>query len=370
MKKRILTLALAVLLLLSVIPSAAAAETADAAAEPMAVVPVRVAIPAQEYYSKAFEVLTIVNRERAANGLQPLTMDASLLETAMLRAAEIYVYFDHTRPDGTLCFTANDRMYGENIAAGQTTPASVMQAWMNSEGHRDNILGSYTTVGIGCVLVDGRYYWTQCFGRDLSAAASAASYADGPRTREVLALYDVRFEDVDYTSWYGDAVEWAVGSGVTNGTSMNPLLFSPGAYCSRAQMVTFLWRAVVYPEPTMTASPFTDVQDGSQYYYKAVLWAVEEGITNGTSATTFSPGDTVTRAQVVTFLWRAADQPAPSTTVSPFTDIASGQYYYDAVLSAAENGITTGTSATTFSPGAPCTRAQIVTFLWRVATGG
>ena len=362
MKKRILTLALAVLLLLSVIPSAAAAETADAAAEPMAVVPVRVAIPAQEYYSKAFEVLTIVNRERAANGLQPLTMDASLLETAMLRAAEIYVYFDHTRPDGTLCFTANDRMYGENIAAGQTTPASVMQAWMNSEGHRDNILGSYTTVGIGCVLVDGRYYWTQCFGRDLSAAASAASYADGPRTREVLALYDVRFEDVDYTSWYGDAVEWAVGSGVTNGTSMNPLLFSPGAYCSRAQMVTFLWRAVGSPAASGTL-PFTDVSTDA-YYYDAVRWAYRNGVTVGTTSTTFSPDRQVTRAQVTTMLYRYNNAPAVSSSM-PFADVPTDAYYYNAVRWAVANGITQGTTSTTFSPARGCTRAQIVVFLYR-----
>ena len=127
-------------------------------------------------------------------------------------------------------------------------------------------------------------------------------------------------------------------------------------------MVTFLWRAAGEPEPEITANPFTDVS-ASAYYYDAVLWAVKQGITNGTSATTFSPDATVTRGQTVTFLWRNAGSPAVSG--SGFADVAANAYYATAVAWAAHEGITSGTSATTFSPDNACTRAQIVTFLYR-----
>ena len=139
--------------------------------------------------------------------------------------------------------------------------------------------------------------------------------------------------------------------------------FSPSNPCTRGQIVTFLWRAKGCPEPTITKNPFTDVKS-SDYFYKAVLWAVEKEITAGTSKTTFSPNDTVTRAQTVTFLWRAEGKPAVKTA-NPFQDVPAGQYYTDAVLWAVKNEITAGTSATTFSPANPCTRAQIVTFLYR-----
>ena len=127
-------------------------------------------------------------------------------------------------------------------------------------------------------------------------------------------------------------------------------------------MVTFLWRAAGSPEPETTVNPFTDVS-ASAYYYEAVLWAVERGITNGTSATTFSPDATVTRGQTVTFLWRYAGSPAASG--SSFNDVAADAYYAGAVAWAVNEGITNGTTATTFSPSNACTRAQIVTFLWR-----
>ena len=129
-------------------------------------------------------------------------------------------------------------------------------------------------------------------------------------------------------------------------------------------MVTFLWRAAGSPEPTTANNPFTDVQAGS-YYYDAVLWAVEQGITSGTSATTFAPDATVTRAQTVTFLYRAAGSPAVSG--GSFADISADAYYADAVAWAVSEGVTVGTSDTTFSPNMNCTRAQIVTFLYRDA---
>ena len=169
------------------------------------------------------------------------------------------------------------------------------------------------------------------------------------------------FTDITEDAYYADAVIWAVGEGITGGTTATT--FSPNTPCTRAQAVTFLWRAAGSPTPQSSEMPFTDVAEDS-YYYDAVLWAVENGITKGTSDTTFSPNATCTRAQIVTFLWRSQESPA-ADTVNPFTDVAADSYCADAVLWAIEQGVTKGTTATTFSPSADCTRAQTVTFLWR-----
>ena len=169
------------------------------------------------------------------------------------------------------------------------------------------------------------------------------------------------FVDVATGSYYEDAVDWAVENGITQGT--DDTHFSPDGICTRAQAVTFLWRAAGSPAPRSRTVPFTDVPAGS-YYYDAVLWAVENGITEGTSDTTFSPNMTCTRAQIVAFLWRSEKSPAAGTA-NPFADVKSAAYYADAVLWAAKKDITRGTTNTTFSPDADCTRSQIVTFLWR-----
>ena len=169
------------------------------------------------------------------------------------------------------------------------------------------------------------------------------------------------FVDVLAGSYYEDAVDWAVENGITQGT--DDTHFSPDSICTRAQAVTFLWRAAGSPEPETRAMPFTDVPVGS-YYYDAVLWAVENGITKGTSDTTFSPNATCSRAQIVAFLWRSEKSPAAGTA-NPFADVKSTAYYAGAVLWAVREDITKGTTNTTFSPDADCTRAQIVTFLYR-----
>ena len=169
------------------------------------------------------------------------------------------------------------------------------------------------------------------------------------------------FVDVATGSYYEDAVDWAVENGITKGT--DDTHFSPDGICTRAQAVTFLWRAAGSPEPETRAMPFTDVPVGS-YYYDAVLWAVENGITKGTSETMFSPDATCSRAQIVTFLWRSEKSPAAGTA-NPFADVKSTAYYAGAVLWAVREDITKGTTSTTFSPDADCSRAQIVTFLWR-----
>ena len=171
------------------------------------------------------------------------------------------------------------------------------------------------------------------------------------------------FTDVAEGDFYYDSVMWAVRNGITTGATATT--FNPGGQCQRAQVVTFLWRAAGSPEPTKTENPFTDVKE-SDFYYKAVLWAVEKGITNGLTATEFGPFALCNRAQVVTFLYRAMEKPAYSATESVFTDVTDPTaFYYDAVLWAAENGITNGMGDGTFGIGSICNRAQVVTFLYR-----
>ena len=169
------------------------------------------------------------------------------------------------------------------------------------------------------------------------------------------------FIDVPAGSYYEDAVIWAVDKGITTGTSATT--FNPNGICTRAQAVTFLWRAAGSPAAKSAVMPFTDVKAGS-YYYDAVLWAVEQGITKGTSDTMFSPDATCTRAQIVTFLWRSQKSPAAGMA-NPFADVAADTYYIDAVLWAVKHNITVGTTVSIFSPDEECTRGQIVTFLYR-----
>lgn len=173
------------------------------------------------------------------------------------------------------------------------------------------------------------------------------------------------FHDVSRFDYFYDAVKWAAENGIASGTGR--YTFSPNAVCTRAQTVTFLWRAAGSPLPRYRVCPFTDVQP-SDYYYNAVLWAVEQGITTGLNVTTFGPDVTVTRGQVATFLYRAASAAKPNT-FNPFADVKTTAYNYNAILWAYDNRITTGTSDTTFSPDAYCTRAQIVTFLYRYYQG-
>ena len=170
-----------------------------------------------------------------------------------------------------------------------------------------------------------------------------------------------RFVDVPSGSYFEEAVNWAVANGITTGTSATT--FDPDGICTRAQAVTFLWRAAGSPAPANSATPFTDVAADS-YYAQAVAWAVENGITKGTSDTTFSPDAHCSRAQIVTFLWRAQKSPVV-TAANPFADVSVDAYYVNAIQWAVSEGVTTGTSAVTFSPDADCTRAQIVTFIWR-----
>ena len=180
-----------------------------------------------------------------------------------------------------------------------------------------------------------------------------------PAADPLMPFVDVREKDYFY-----DPVLWAINHVpvITNGT--DDTHFSPNMICAREQVVTFLWRAANCPEPSITENPFKDVKKNA-YYYKAVLWAVENEITKGVDATHFGVNQPCTRAQVVTFLWRAEGSPEPQGTVNPFTDVRAKDYFYKAVLWAVENGVTTGTGENMFAPNETCTRAQTVTFLYR-----
>lgn len=179
---------------------------------------------------------------------------------------------------------------------------------------------------------------------------------------QLAAKQDNPFTDVEVGSFYYDPVMWAIENGITNGTSATT--FGPNDQCMRAHVVTFLWRAVGSPEPTRTDNPFVDVKS-TDFYYKPVLWAVENGITAGLDATHFGPTAYCNRAQVVTFLYRTMGSPDVGAATNPFTDVAAGSFYEKPVLWAVENGVTAGLSATSFGPNSICNRAQIVTFLYR-----
>ena len=169
------------------------------------------------------------------------------------------------------------------------------------------------------------------------------------------------FTDVPEGAFYYEPVLWAVENGITTGTTATT--FNPTGDLLRAQVVVMLWRAAGMPEPESTVNPFTDVKE-TAFYYKAVLWAVESGITNGTSATTFGPNGITNRAQVVTFLWRYLGRPE-SDAENPFTDVKAAAWYGPAVLWAVENGVTKGLSAKEFGVNSNCNRAHMVTFLYR-----
>ena len=170
------------------------------------------------------------------------------------------------------------------------------------------------------------------------------------------------FSDVKPEDYFYESVLWAYENQITAGTGGDQ--FSPNRHCTRAQVVTFLWRASGQPEPAVSDIPFNDVPEDA-YYHTAVLWAVEQGITAGTDATHFSPNAKCSRSQVATFLWRLEGCPEPQAQECPFFDIAQGDFYYNAVLWAVEQNITAGTGNNSFSPQANCSRAQIVTFLYR-----
>ena len=222
-----------------------------------------------------------------------------------------------------------------------------------------------TTVKLTC-LPDEGYRVAQITGAELTDNGDHTYtfvMGDSPVELKVLFLrLNNPFLDVNETHFYHDSVLWAMENGITNGVDATH--FGSMGVCNRAQVVTFLWRAAGSPVPESTVNPFQDVAEGT-WYTDAVLWAVEKGITNGVDATHFAPDGVCNRAQVVTFLHRASGSPSPALEENPFTDVAERSWYTAPVLWALENGVTTGASNTTFNPDGQCLRAQVVTFLHR-----
>ena len=188
----------------------------------------------------------------------------------------------------------------------------------------------------------------------------------GYAEQKIIAKLDNPFTDVTPGSYFYEPVLWALKNGITSGTSATT--FSPDSQCVRSQVVTFLWRAAGSPEPKRTDNPFVDVKS-TDYFYKPVLWALENGITSGVDATHFGAAVNCSREQVVTFLYQAKGRPAINGTANPFTDVVKGSYYEKPVLWALENGITSGMGDGTFGVNVTCTRAQIVTFLYKGFVG-
>lgn len=304
--------------------------------------------------------------------------------------AILYCKFPACKVDGKYAIT---QAALQNVVPPSVGSVPAYTAGISAEGYRLDTLstGNYTngicwidkTLGRELRAIEtfqaGHTYQIVCalasrdgytFTPDLSATVNGqtatviSAYADGCTvgyTFPALPKQSNPFTDLKTGFYYYDAVLWAVENQITNGTS--DTTFSPDAGCTRGQVVTFLWRAANCPEPKKAATAFADVIPGA-YYDKAVRWAVENGVTNGTSDTTFSPEATCTRGQIVTFLWRYRGSPSVSA-VNPFADVTKDAYYYNAVMWAVKNGVTNGTSDTTFSPEATCTRGQVVTFLYR-----
>ena len=207
---------------------------------------------------------------------------------------------------------------------------------------------------------DGKYVFTMPYSK-VTVTADFRSTKQEPLKTE-SPKFVIAFTDVSEGAFYYEAVLWAAETGITKGKSST--LFEPYGICTRAQTVTFLWRAAGSPEPVSNDTPFSDINENA-YFYKAVLWAVEQGITKGTTTTTFSPDNTVSRAQVVTFLYRSANSPYVVSDDNPFTDVPQNSYYHSAVTWASKTGVTQGRTSTTFNPSEDCNRGQIVTFLYR-----
>ena len=302
-------------------------------------------------------------------------------------------------PGDTICFTDSDFLNylrtqnGFNSNYYSIDYVTFDQSAVNALN--EGVLYAYSTGFNAVKTTDKFYYTTTSYNQnalsDVTFRASAyaktgttvyipftiyARYGTtGTGTRQVSGTVAIKlaqtmnFVDVKPTDYFYDSVKWAVNSNITKGTSATT--FSPYKTCTRAEIVTFLWRAAGSKTPTITRNPFTDVAPsmGMDYYY-AILWASQNGIAAGTSATTFSPNATCTRAQIVTFLWRYSNKPAGYYS-NPFTDVNKAEHaaYYDAILWAVGKGITKGTTATTFSPYGTCTRGEAVTFLYRAVNG-
>ena len=338
-------------------------------------------------YSYAYEVLDIVNQERKNQGLDPLKMDESLLDSAMIRAAETVIYWDHIRPNATECFSINpDKMNGENIAigwnSGNATPESVMEGWMNSPGHRANILTeSFNSIGVGHIVVDGVNYWVQCFGEGKAVEPTKKQTGSVTRTNKVEVVDAAIWLSTKYTS----DVTIKIGEQTSRQIYTNNTLFDIAIENNSAKWTSSNEKVATVDaygkvtgvgigDTTITANigaetisynlhvllPFVDVKK-SDWYYSSVEYTYKNGIISGATDTEFRPSAKITRGMIVTILWRMEGSPKV-TGVKDFTDV-KGQYYYDAVRWAAKYGVVNGYGDGRFGPNANITREQLATIL-------
>lgn len=376
-----------------------------------------------------WEVLRLTNAERAKVGSKLLTMVAPLQDACNIREIEAIDTFSHTRPDGTQFRTAISAEFkptgaGENLhkcSSGHSTADDAMNGWMNSTAHRENILReSYDYIGVGMndyIAVQIFACWAKPIVSVTTSANTMQFEDENTMMREYLICkssdgiesympldtasmtkidggYKINincqspviitigkggkdtaaavnnktetadnnqaasaFTDVKPDAYYANAVKWAVDKKITTGTAATA--FSPDETCTRAQILTFLWRAVGSPKSD-AENPFTDVAK-TDYFYDAAIWASEKGMIDGSI---FSGDTPCTRSSTVTYMWKNAGAPGTSASAA-FTDVAGNAGYAQAVAWAVENGVTSGTSKTTFSPDEICSRGQIVTFLHR-----
>ena len=336
-------------------------------------------------YKKANEVLTIVNNERANNGLAALKMDRSLLETAMQRAAESSIYWDHIRPDGTYCFTANNKMTRENIAYGAWTAGQVMNMWMNSTGHRENILSSDSkSIGIGCFNYDGVNYWIQCFGSDEAEGTTItenknatskinvdADFVDlhlekstmelkiGESQYNVIENYEESYGlqivklNADSAIWKSSDEKIATVDDYGNVKGITPGKVTISAIIGEIELTY---------EVTIKL-PFDDVNE-NDWFYNAVKYNYCNKIMSGLNESTFSPNSNVTRGMLVTILYNLEGHPSITGT-SKFADVQNKNiYFYNAVVWASNNNVVSGYANGMFGPDDNITREQLATILY------
>lgn len=323
-------------------------------------------------YSRADSLRIAKNAFSGCKGLKSVSIDCRSLildDNAFPSAAQIdYINisgeYGYVAPNAfrgvstSLVYPANGTKWGEH--KGESYGGSLV--WESYDNH----VHDYKTTVVAPTCSERGYTIYECKSCTEKFESSYVRQLGHSFVNGVCSVCGIKnpFTDIDAQGkhvYYADAIIWAAENNITSGYTATSFL--PDGQCTRGQVVTFLWRLAGQPEPTNSESGFADVMDNA-YYTKAVTWAAERGITTGVDDTHFAPDATVTRAQFVTFLWRYLDRPVYGT-FNPFTDVSSSSVFAPAILWAYENGVTSGTTATTFAPGTTATRAQVVTFLYR-----
>ena len=336
-------------------------------------------------YEKAYEVLDIVNQERTKVGLSAVQMDKELLDAAMERAKETALYFDHTRPVGLDCFSICDKMSAENITAGLSTAKGAMEAWMDSPGHKANILtASRKSIGVGCYYSNGIHYWVQCFSSEepqtVSKPANKTEKQKIKTTESVIDLIQPSNKNVDVTVGKNKTID-KIGT-INTGWQMVYVKLEPESFTwssgnkniatvnNKGQITgvstgtTTVQASIGSKKVTYQVSvnlPFTDVPK-QQWYYNTVSYCYSHGIITGTTDTTFSPNENLSRAMLVTILWRMAGTPSAKTS-NAFPDVKEGIWYTNAIKWATGEKIVSGYDNGKFGPNDNVTREQLAVML-------